>query len=54
MSVEEDLDLIKMFRIRRKKSKVDPSATLTLAGTDENWSYVEVLVSEGGDNIMIQ
>jgi hypothetical protein len=35
-------------------SKTDPSATLTLAGTDENWSYVEVLVSEAGDDVMIQ
>ena len=35
-------------------SKADPSATLTLAGTDENWSYVEVLVSEAGDDVMIQ
>ncbi len=35
-------------------SKTDPSATLTLTGTDENWSYVEVLVSEAGDDVMIQ
>lgn len=35
-------------------SKVDPSATLTLKGTDENWSFVEILVSEAGDDIIIQ
>lgn len=35
-------------------SKVDPSATLTLKATDEDWSYVEVLVSEAGDDIIIQ
>jgi hypothetical protein len=35
-------------------SKVDPSATLTLKGTVEDWSYVEVLVSEAGDDIIIQ
>lgn len=35
-------------------SKVNSSATLTLKGTDENWSYVEVLVSEAGDDVIIQ
>jgi hypothetical protein len=35
-------------------SKADPSATLTLKGTDENWSFVEVLVSEAGDDVIIQ
>ena len=35
-------------------SKADPSATLTLKDTDENWSYVEVLVSEAGDDVIIQ
>ena len=35
-------------------SKADPSATLTLKDTDETWSYVEILVSEAGDDIIIQ
>lgn len=35
-------------------SKADPSATLTLKSTAEDWSYVEVLVSEAGDDIIIQ
>lgn len=35
-------------------SKADPSATLTLSVTDENWDFVEVLVSEAGDDIIIQ
>ena len=36
-------------------SKADPSATLTLKDTDnENWSFVEILVSEAGDDIIIQ
>jgi hypothetical protein len=35
-------------------SKVDPSATLTLKDTEETWSFVEILVSEAGDDIMIQ
>jgi len=35
-------------------SKADPSATLTLKATDEDWSYVEVLASEAGDDIIIQ
>lgn len=35
-------------------SKADPSATLTLKATGEDWSYVEVLVSEAGDDIIIQ
>ena len=35
-------------------SKVDPSATLTLSATEENWDFVEVLVSEAGDDIIIQ
>ena len=35
-------------------SKVDPSATLTLKSTDEDWDFVEILVSEAGDDIIIQ
>ncbi len=35
-------------------SKTEASATLTLKGTDEDWSYVEVWVSEAGDDIMLQ
>ena len=35
-------------------SKVAPSATLTLQDTEDVWSYVEVLVSETGDDILIQ
>lgn len=34
-------------------SKVDPSATLTLKATDEDWDFVEILVSEASDDIMI-
>lgn len=35
-------------------SKTEPSATLTLQDTEDVWSYVEVLVSEAGDDIIIQ
>ena len=35
-------------------SKADPSATLTLQDTEDVWSYVEILVSEAGDDIIIQ
>lgn len=35
-------------------SKVDASATLTLKSTDEDWDFVEILVSEAGDDIIIQ
>ncbi len=34
--------------------KTDPSATITLKGTTEDWSYVEIWVSEAGDDIMIK
>ena len=35
-------------------SKTEPSATLTLKATHEDWDFVEVLVSEAGDDIIIQ
>lgn len=35
-------------------AKVDSSATLTLSTTEEDWDFVEVLVSEAGDDIIIQ
>ena len=35
-------------------SKADPSATLTLQDTEDVWSFVEILVSEAGDDIIIQ
>lgn len=34
-------------------SKVDASATITLKATDKDWDFVEILVSEAGDDIMI-
>ena len=36
------------------KKEINPSATLTLKATDEDWDFVEVLVSEAGDDIIIQ
>ena len=36
------------------KKEINPSATLTLQDTEDMWSYVEVLVSETGDDILIQ
>lgn len=35
-------------------SQADPSATLTLKATDQDWDFVEILVSEAGDDIIIQ
>ena len=34
--------------------KTDPSATLTFKGIDEDWSLVEVWVSEAGDDVMLK
>ena len=34
-------------------NKVDPSATITLKHTYEDCSYIEVWVSEAGDDILI-
>ena len=35
-------------------AKTEPSATLTFKAAEEDWDFVEVLVSEAGDDIIIQ
>ena len=36
-------------------TKVDPSATITIKGTSGvDWDYVEVWVSEAGDDILLK
>jgi hypothetical protein len=35
-------------------AKLNISATLTLKCTDDNWSYIEVWVSEAGDDVMLK
>lgn len=35
-------------------ARLDISSTLTLKTTSETWSYVEVWVSEAGDDVMLK
>lgn len=34
--------------------ETDASATLTIKGLEEDWSFVEVWVSEAGDDVMLK